>query len=167
MYPGTVSVGMDNVEYAYTSGMDDDAVEQRLRAGGTGVLALANDGEAYAVPLAHYYDDGHLYFRLSTTEDSTKWAWIEATERATYVVYGTEAAADADEIESWSIHVTGPIRRLSAEERERFDAAEINRQFTPIRVFDEAIEDVDIEIVELAIESMTGRRTDDAGRSGS
>lgn len=163
MYAAPVCVGMDNVDYAYTSGMDDDAVEQRLRAGGTGVLALAKDSDAYAVPVAHYYEDDTLYFRLSKTDDSRKWEYLDTTETATYVVYGTEPSADADDIESWSVHVTGPVRRLSAEDRERFDTAAINRHFTPIRVFDEAIDDVAVEVVALDVETVTGRRTDDSG----
>lgn len=153
---------MDHVEYAYTSGMDDDEIERRLRAVETGVLSLATDNEAYAIPLGHYYDDGRLYFRLGKTDDSTKWDWIGATERASYVVYGTEPAADSDEIESWSVQIVGPLRELPPEERDRFDTAEINRDFTPIRVFDEAVEDVDIAVLELTIEEIAGRKTDEA-----
>jgi len=153
---------MDHVEYAYTGGMDDDEIERRFRSVDTGVLSLAKGDEAYAVPLAHHYDGEHLYFRLGKTDDSTKWAWIDATERANYVVYGTEPAVDADEIESWSVQITGTLRELSPEERERFDTAEINRDFAPIRLFDEAVADVDIAILELAIDSITGRRTDDS-----
>jgi len=59
----------------------------------------------------------------------------------------------------WAAHrtVRGRTRALD-------DTAEINRHFTPIRVFDEAIEDVDIVIAEFVIDTLTGRKTPAADR---
>lgn len=151
---------MEHVDYAFTTGMSDDDIEQRLESTQTGVLALCADGEGRAIPLAHYYDGAHLYFRLGKTEGSEKWTALDQTETATYVVYDTEPTDDPDELESWSVHITGSLRELS--EADRFDTAEINRRFAPIRVFDEPIDAIDIAIVELAIETMTGRTTTDA-----
>jgi len=37
---------MEHVEYAYTSGMDDSEIEERLQTAETGVLALSGDGDA-------------------------------------------------------------------------------------------------------------------------
>lgn len=150
---------MEHVEYAYTTGMDGDAVADRLRESETGVLSLARDGDTYAVPLAHYYEDGSLYVRLGVTPGSEKAAFLAATDRATYVVYGTEERAAARELDSWSVVVTGPLQRLPAERRDEFDTPTINRRFSPIRVFDEPIEAIEIEIYELDIERMTGRTT--------
>jgi hypothetical protein len=76
---------MEHVEYAYTSGMDDSTIEERLQTAETGVLALSDDGDAYAMPLAHDYDGDSIYFRLGTTERSTKRAFWETTETACYV----------------------------------------------------------------------------------
>jgi nitroimidazol reductase NimA-like FMN-containing flavoprotein (pyridoxamine 5'-phosphate oxidase superfamily) len=150
---------MDHVEYAYTTGMDEDAVVDRLREAGTGVLSLAREGDAYAIPLAHYYEDGSLYVRLGVTPDSEKAAFLAATDRATYVVYDTADSDEARELDSWSIIATGPLRRLPAERHDEFDTPAINRRFSPIRVFDEPIEAIEIEIYELAIETMAGRTT--------
>lgn len=150
---------MEHVEYAYTRGMDDAEIEERLRTAETGVLALSGDGDAYAIPLAHYYDGEGLYFRLGSTEGSTKREFRETTETACYVLYGTEPTDDPRELESWSIVVTGQLVDLPETEHGRFDTAEINRRFSPIRVFDEAIEDIDITIAELDIDTVTGRRT--------
>jgi nitroimidazol reductase NimA-like FMN-containing flavoprotein (pyridoxamine 5'-phosphate oxidase superfamily) len=151
---------MEHVEYAYTSGMDDDEIEHRLGTAETGVLSLADDGDAYAIPLAHYYDGTDLYFRLGLTDGSTKQKYWETTGMACYVLYGTEPTDDPQELDSWSILVTGSLVELSETERERFDTAEINRHFSPIRVFDEAIEDIEITILKLDIETITGRTTD-------
>lgn len=150
---------MEHVEYTYTHGMDDSEIEDRLRTAETGVLALAGDGDAYAIPLAHHYDGEGLYFRLGMTEGSTKREFWETTETACYVLYGTEPTDDPRELDSWSIIVTGRLVELPETDHERFDTAEINRRFSPIRVFDEAIDDIEITIAELAIDTITGRRT--------
>lgn len=157
--PSLESRDMHHVEYAYTDGMDGPAVESRLQRAGTGVLALASGDDAYAVPLAHYYDGDRLFFRLGRTPGSTKWEYVDATGTARYVLYGTEATDDPEEIRSWSVLVTGRLRELPERDHGRFDTPEINRRFAPIRVFDEAVEDVEIVVLELEIESMTGRTT--------
>ncbi|MGQ4555427.1 pyridoxamine 5'-phosphate oxidase family protein [Halobellus sp. GM3] len=150
---------MKHVDYAYTLGMDDDDVEERLRGVETGVLALARDGESYAIPLAHYYDGESLYFRLGVTEGSRKREFLRSTGTATYVLYEAEATSDPQEIDTWSVLVTGRLVELPASERDRFDTAEINSRFSPIRVFDEAIDEIEIVIYELEIDSVTGRKT--------
>ncbi|WP_418284927.1 pyridoxamine 5'-phosphate oxidase family protein [Halorubrum sp. DTA46] len=150
---------MEHIDYAYTHGMDDADVEARLRSAETGVLALSRENDAYAVPLAHYYDGDGLYLRLGTTAGSTKQAFLDATETACYVVYGTEPTDDPKAIESWSVVVTGQLTELSDTDAVAFDTAEINRRFSPIRVFDEAVEDVDVRIIRLDVETMTGRTT--------
>jgi len=153
---------MDNIEYAYTLGMDDAAVEERLETAETGVLALSDGDDSYAIPLAHYYDGERLYFRLGVTDGSRKQQYLETTDTASYVLYGTADTDDPRGIDSWSVLVTGHLTELPESEYERFDTAEINRAFSPIRVFDEDVEEMDIVIVELEIESITGRHTSDA-----
>jgi nitroimidazol reductase NimA-like FMN-containing flavoprotein (pyridoxamine 5'-phosphate oxidase superfamily) len=150
---------MGHVEYAHTAGIDDAEMEDRLRRAETGVLSLARDGDAYGVPLSHYYDGDGLYFRLGVTADSEKRAFWESTGTASYVLYGTDPTDAPRELNSWSVVVTGRLVELPAAARERFDTAEINRRFSPIRIFDEPIEDVEIVLAELEIEAMTGRYT--------
>jgi len=150
---------MDNVEYAYTYGMDDAGIDELLRTSQIGVLSLSKDSNAYAIPLAHFYDGEKLYFRLGSTEDNKKQEFLETTETACYVLYDTEPTGDPDELESWSILVTGRLNEVPKSEHDRFDTAAINRGFTPIRVFDEAIEDIEISILELEIDTITGRST--------
>ncbi|WP_336022929.1 pyridoxamine 5'-phosphate oxidase family protein [Halobellus salinisoli] len=150
---------MEHIEYAYTCGMDDEAVRERLETTETGVLALSKNNDSYAVPLAHYYDGEGLYFRLGVTEGSTKQAFLDATETATYVLYDTEPTEDAREFDSWSVVVSGALSEIPNAEHDRFDTAEINSQFSPIRVFGEEIDEIDIRILELEIESIAGRET--------
>lgn len=152
-------VRVKHVAFAYTRGMTADEVEARLLAAEAGVLALADGGDAYAFPVAHYYDGSRLYFRLGIADAGRKQAFLESTETACYVVYGADPTTDARELDSWSIVITGALTRIPREEHGRFDTAEINRRFTPIRVFSEAIDDVEVVIKELVIETMTGRIT--------
>jgi len=148
---------MDNIEFTYTFGMDQDEIEDRLRANRTGVLSLARDGEAYAIPLAHYYDGENIYFRLGEHEGSEKLTFADATETATYIIY----EGDPPEA-SWSIFVKGTLERLSGEEAAAFDATVINETFIPLRVFGESIDDLEPAMFRLSVEELTGRRTEEA-----
>lgn len=139
--------------------MDDDEIEERLRTIDTGILAFADGGDAYAFPVAHYYDGERLYFRLGTVEDSAKRTFWETTKTVCYALYEAERTDDPRELDSWSIIVTGRLVELPKSEHDRFDTAEINRHFSPIRVFGEAIDEIEIRIAELEIESITGRIT--------
>lgn len=144
---------MDQTEFTYTAGMDPETVERRLRESATGVLSLADGGDAYAVPLAYHYDGGDtILFRLGSDADSEKLAFLEATDRACFVVYDYTSPTD-----SWSVLATGRLRLVP--EADRPEAAEINRRFPALRVFDEAIDDVTIELFELRVERLTGRET--------
>jgi len=145
---------MEHVEFTYTGGLDREVVQERLASAETGVLALAEDGDAYAIPLAFHYDgEDAILLRLGEFEGSEKMSHIAATERACFVVYDYASPTD-----SWSVLVTGPLVRVP-EDEERFDDAEINRRFPDIRVFDQDIAEVDVVLYELRIESMTGRET--------
>lgn len=145
---------MEHVEYIYTAGMDRETAEQRLRETETGVLSFADGDDAYAIPLAHHYEGGDsVFFRLGVDEDSEKVDYIEATDRACYVVYGFDAHDD-----SWSVLVRGEISPVSTGD-ERFDVAEINQQYPEIRVFDEDVAELEIRLYELRVETITGRMT--------
>lgn len=145
---------MDHVEYTYTSGMTEEEVDQRVRGTQFGVLSLARDGEAYAIPVAYHYADGRVLLRLGADEDSEKMTFLETTDRATLLLY--EAP---QEDESWSVLLRGPITRVEAEERAEITDADINAWFPPFRVFGESIEDVEYELFELVPDTVTGRKT--------
>jgi len=74
--------------------LDDAAIESFLDGQSVGTLSLAKGDESYAVPVAFTFDpDGSdFYFRLGYAPGSRKREFIDATERATFVVAGrTEA----------------------------------------------------------------------------
>lgn len=139
---------MKHVDYVYTVGMSEAAVEKRLRESESGVLALARGESAYAVPVSHHYEDGVIHLRLADDDRSEKLAAAETTAEATFVCYGTE------ESETWSVVASGPLRRTGV-----VDPETSNEWFGPLHVFDEAIEDVVLVGFDLQIERIAGRRT--------
>lgn len=142
---------MDQFEHTYTVGMDEAAVEERLRTAETGVLSLAHGGEAYGIPVAYHWDGEAIIFRLGEHPDSEKVAFIDATERASFLVYHY---APSDE--SWSVLASGPIERLPPEEADLLEAQD---DFLPLRIFGEAMEELEPALYALEVESLTGRTT--------
>jgi len=141
---------MDHVEYVYTSGMTESDIDDRLRAGEHGVLGLAEDNEAYAIPLSYHYDGSRLLLRVSDhDEESEKSRFLETTETATFVCY------EASTKESWSIHVRGPVEKWEDD----IDETTLNEWFQPFRVFDEATENVGFSLYDLGMETVIGRET--------
>ncbi|WP_162224555.1 pyridoxamine 5'-phosphate oxidase family protein [Halorussus amylolyticus] len=139
---------MKHVEYVHTFGMEAEELDELLRTGSVGVLALADDGDAYAVPVAYDYDGESLVVRLGASPDSEKMAHLESTDTATLVVHDEGTP-------SWSVLARGSLR-----ERDDFDDRRVNRQFSALRVFDEEIDEVDAAVYELEMSEVTGRRTD-------
>jgi hypothetical protein len=148
---------MEQVQYVYTAGMTAAELEERLRAGEHGVLALADGDEAYAVVLSYHYDGDRLLLRVSGRDpdtdgdDGEKARFLASTTTATLVCY------DADTEASWSIHVRGPLSPW--EGGEEVGPAEINARFQPFRLFGEPLPELSFELYELGMETVVGRRT--------
>ena len=51
----------------------------------------------------------------------------------------------------------GPIHAVPEDEA-GYDATAINERFAPIRLFDEALDEVDLTLYELRVEELAGRR---------
>lgn len=144
---------MKDIRYVYTVGMDAETIARRLDDASSGVLSLADDSRAYAVP-AHVYldeDGGRLLFRLTDDGDSEKFEFIDATDEATFICY-EDAGKD-----SWSIMARGSVRVLPDDELP--DESTINEMYGGVRVFDEEVDDLQLHIVELEYDELTGRET--------
>lgn len=142
---------MTDNDYTYTEGMTDREVEDHLREAKTGVLALAREGDAYAVPVACHYDGDALFLRLGDHEGSEKMGYLETTDRASLVCYEYTPPD-----ESWSVVVRGPIVRVDDADGSSSPRAEA---FLSIRIFGEPVEEVEEVLFEMEIESVTGRQT--------
>ncbi|WP_408958499.1 pyridoxamine 5'-phosphate oxidase family protein [Natrinema sp. 74] len=143
---------MEHANYVYTTGMNDAELEDRLRTGSHGVLALADGDDAYAVSLHYHYDGDRFLLRMSDHDgDAEKRRYLETTDTATFICH--ETTAD----DSWSVHVRGPVCRSDRD----VDETTLNEWFPPFRLFDEAVEDVEFALYELEPASVTGRVTID------
>lgn len=145
---------MDHVEYVHTVGMTDETVERYLEDRETAVLALAAENVSYAIPVAFHYEDGAIYVRLGDDGSSQKMQYVETTETACLTLYDVESPDT-----SWSVLVTGPLTRITADDTRWDDEAAFNETFSRLRIFDEVVEDVELEVYELTPETVTGRRT--------
>ncbi|PSQ53214.1 pyridoxamine 5'-phosphate oxidase [Halobacteriales archaeon SW_8_65_20] len=106
----TLRRGMTDHE-TRAAAMDDAAVDAFLREQGTGVLSLAEDGAAYAVPVSFGYDTGRALFGFYTFgEESRKRQFAATTDRACLTVYDTD-----DETDWKSVLAFGPLAELSQE----------------------------------------------------
>ena len=144
---------MEDIEYVYTVGMDDETIAERLDESSSGVLSLADDGRAYAVPVHVTLDrdGGRLLFRLSDDDHSEKMAFVETTDEATFICY------DDSGDESWSIMARGSVRILPDDELP--NDATLNAMYGGVRVFDEEVGDLKLHIIELTLDELTGRET--------
>ena len=92
--------------------MTDGEVDTFLREQGTGILALADGGRAYAIPISFGYETGRAVFAYWQFDpESEKDEYTDATDRACLTVYDV-----ASEREWRSVIARGPLRELSAEE---------------------------------------------------
>jgi hypothetical protein len=92
--------------------MTDSEVDAFLRAQGTGILALADGGRAYAIPISFGYETGRAVFAYwQFGPESEKNDYTDATDQACLTVYDV-----ASEREWRSVVARGPLRELPAEE---------------------------------------------------
>ena len=108
-----VGLGVGDLAEAVRSGrMTDGEVDAFLRARGTGILALADGGRAYAIPISFGYETGRAVFAYwQLGPEGEKNDYTDATDRACLTVYDV-----ASEREWRSVVARGPLRELPAEE---------------------------------------------------
>lgn len=145
---GVVEFGMEHVSFVYTIGMNESAVSERLRAAETGVLSLAQAGEAYGIPVHVHYDGEAVWLRLGEHEGSEKMSFVESTTDACLTVY------EANDDESWSILVRGALVREGTG-----SPSAMNERFGPMRVFGESVSEMTPVAFRLEPAAVTGRRT--------
>jgi nitroimidazol reductase NimA-like FMN-containing flavoprotein (pyridoxamine 5'-phosphate oxidase superfamily) len=139
--------------------LDDAAIESFLETQSVGTLSLARGDESYAVPVAFAFDpeDRDFYFRLGYAPGSQKREYIDATERATFVVAAETEAG-------WrSVLARGePEHRSTVEELDTHrpgdgsvSQAERELEIPFYYVFD-APDDAVMTLVRLRVDELTG-----------
>lgn len=137
---------MNSLRYVETIGMTDDEAMSYLSDTTSGVLALASEGRAYAVPLSHTVRDDTLYLRLTDEGTSEKLEFLDKTEEATFVCYGEDGNA------SWSVIVRGALREAGTDKTGE-------DPFEPIRVFGDDVDEITVRVFEFEDPRVTARRT--------
>ena len=91
--------------------MSDRDIDKLLDAAGYGILSLAREGEAYAIPVSVGYDGEDVYLAfLEMDPPHRKSEFAEATERACLNVSDIHGRFD------WqNIVVSGPLRAVDAD----------------------------------------------------
>ncbi|WP_144901247.1 pyridoxamine 5'-phosphate oxidase family protein [Halobellus captivus] len=92
--------------------MTDAEIDDYLREAGTGVLSLAENNRAYAIPISFGYETGRAVFSYwQFGPDSRKKDLSETTERACLTVYDIDSQTD------WrSVLAFGTLRELPTSE---------------------------------------------------
>ena len=107
--------------------MSEDEIDDFLTEQGTGVLALAERGQAYAVPLSFGYEDGRLFFAFFRFGDEpTKEAYAAATDTACLAVY------DVESVFRWkSVLAFGPMEQVDPDRWDEVGAAMGENAWSP------------------------------------
>lgn len=147
----------DELEDLHGETLSEDELDSFLAGRGIGVLSLADDHDAYGVPISYGYDDEErrLFFAfLQPGAESRKEEFAEATDTATFTTYAVES-----EHEWTSAIVEGTLRRIDEDEWDALsDALERNAWHPDL--FTEAVPDRGIEGWELVIEDASGRTSE-------
>lgn len=133
--------------------MDRTEADEFLRDQGVGVLSLADDGEAYGVPISFGYDGERLYFFLVRFgEDSEKLDFAGTTTAASFAAYDFE-----DEHRWRSVVVRGPIEPVPEGDVEAADdALSDNARFASLFPFGEPM--TERPRYQLTVEEVTGQK---------
>lgn len=143
--------------------MDGIEIESFLESQTTGVLALADEDDAYAIPISFAYDDEveKLYFRLGYAPGSRKQQFVESSELVTFVV--------SDETpDGWkSVVVEGRLSEMGADSLDAAIVEATNKLDIPyFKVHDRPASDLQFTIVEMDPTGMSGITEEDSGGSG-
>lgn len=140
--------------YIYGTEMSREEIEEFLIEIGIGTLSLANEGNAYAIPISFAYDEQfhRCFFDLGFGPDSKKREFIRSTDLGCLSVYEWESPY------SWtSVVLTGILR--ATEEIDRSVEYEFYEQASDIdiTVFDIPPSKINQTWYEFDIKSHSGR----------
>jgi len=135
------------------SQMDGIEIAEFLAERGTGVLSLAKENAGYGFPVSYSYsdDEGAVYVRLGFGRDSQKRSFVDATERASLVVYDETGDGWKSVVVEGSLSIIAPNRLESS-------LSEAVRGFhIPFfAVFKQPSHELDFSVYRLKADSLTG-----------
>lgn len=137
--------------------MDAIEIDDFLGERTTGVLSLGRENVGYGIPVSFAYHDGDVFFRLGYAPGSEKRRFVDAAERAAFVVYGQSG-------EGWkSVVARGPLEELSDTSLDSTVAEAVDDLEIPFfAVHDRPAEDLEFNVVRMHVEQIDG--VDETGR---
>jgi hypothetical protein len=137
--------------------MDGGEIDEFLGNGGIGVLSLAHENDAYAVPVSYGYDasDGSVYLRLAFGPDSGKRPYVDAGGQVVLVV-------QRETDEGWRSVVAKGTLTQASETESSLDSTvttAIHRVNIPfVSAYDRPARELDFDLYRLDPAELTGRR---------
>jgi len=134
--------------------MSAAAIDSLLGRHETGVLALASADAPYAIPISYGYDEADrvVFFRLVSTVDSEKRAFLDSVPEARLVVYEEDDAAYA------SVVAAGTLERVEPDALTPETIVQYGETRRPLfEIWADDKSALDIELYRLDPEEMTGR----------
>jgi len=143
--------------------MDAEGIAAFLDTQETGVLSLANDDDSYAIPVSFASDvddeggeggEGggvEIYFRFGFAPGSEKRAYVDASDRVSFVVYDDTAAG-------WkSVVARGRLEAVSARSLDAIVAEAVRGLDIPyFAVHDSPVAELHFTLVRLDATELTG-----------
>lgn len=144
---------MSDAERLRGTTMDDAEIDQLLTEQGWGVLSLATDREAYAIPISFGYDGDRCYlYLIRFGGDSEKLEALERTRTAALSVVHVEDAS------TWySVVVRGQLYPVDEAELETFERVITDNGWFP-NLFPAEQEPTAVGRYSLEIDEVSGRR---------
>ncbi|WP_435129969.1 pyridoxamine 5'-phosphate oxidase family protein [Halobaculum sp. D14] len=147
--------------------MTASEVDEFLGAKETGVLALADGDDPYAIPVSFGYDSANrsFYMRLVSTPESEKRQFLASSPSARLVVYEKASEGgeeEADETRTYrSVVATGSLERISPDELTVDEIEQYGAAKRPLfEIWGKSKEDLNIQLYEFVPENLSGRRTE-------
>lgn len=133
--------------------MNDQEINRTLEELGHGILALARDGDAYAVPVSFGFDGGRIFlYLIRFGDDSKKIDYSKRTNRACLTTYHTESRFD------WkSVIVTGTLHEVADDDLEYMEGVMDDNAWFPL-IYPPTSPITEVQRTELRIEQATGRK---------
>ena len=142
-------------EFPGAVALDDDAVDEFLGPGGTGVLALAGADESYAIPVSYGFDaeERTFYLRLAFGPESAKRSFVATTDLASLVVHD-------DTPDGWtSVVARGTLAEVTEASLSGVVSRAVRTMEIPfVEIYDRPARELDFQLYRLAPDSLTGRR---------
>jgi nitroimidazol reductase NimA-like FMN-containing flavoprotein (pyridoxamine 5'-phosphate oxidase superfamily) len=139
--------------------LDDAALESFLDARSVGTLSLARGDESYAVPVAFTFDPDRrdFYFRLGYAPGSRKREFIDATERATFVVAADTEAGWKSVIARGGLEHRSTVEDLDVHRPDDGSISQAERELAiPFYHVFEAPDEMVFALVRLPADELTG-----------